>query len=109
MRIWDIPPERLCDRHLLGEHAELHAIWSILIKRKKGYSRHPETLRWRGRLKALYARHERLAKEMQTRGFSHKSLLDRRLARGLSRQDRYVDTITEQKRILRKKKCGCKV
>jgi hypothetical protein len=29
-RIWDADPALLCDRHLLGEHRELHAIWSIL-------------------------------------------------------------------------------
>ena len=26
MRIWDIPLDRLCRNHLLGEHNELHAI-----------------------------------------------------------------------------------
>jgi hypothetical protein len=24
MRIWDLPPERLCRQHLLGEHREGH-------------------------------------------------------------------------------------
>ncbi len=32
MRIWDIPPKLLCRNHLLGEHRELHAIWSILTQ-----------------------------------------------------------------------------
>jgi len=41
MRIWDIPPRKLCRNHLLGEHRELHAIWSILIRSKKGYLKHP--------------------------------------------------------------------
>jgi hypothetical protein len=43
MRIWDISPKRLCRNHLLGEHRELHAVWSVLTKGKKGYARHPET------------------------------------------------------------------
>ena len=60
MRIWDIPVEKLCRNHLLGEHRELHAIWSILINNKKGYAHHPETVRWKGKQKALYLRHEQL-------------------------------------------------
>jgi hypothetical protein len=49
MRIWDIPPDKLCRNHLLGEHNELHAMWNILTQGKKGYSNHPETKRWVGR------------------------------------------------------------
>lgn len=109
MRIWDIAPERLCNRHLLGEHAELHAVWSILINNKKGYSRHPETLRWKGKLKALYKRHEALAREMRKRRYKHSSPLDRRLARGKAIQDEYVDSVETQIHLLRKKRCGCRV
>jgi hypothetical protein len=47
MRIWDIPPRALCRQHLLGEHRELHAVWAVLTQGKSGYSRHPETLRWK--------------------------------------------------------------
>ena len=36
MRIWDIAAHKLCRNHLLGEHRELHAIWSILTTGKKG-------------------------------------------------------------------------
>jgi len=36
MRIWDIPPKRLCRSHLLGEHRELHAIWSRARERQEG-------------------------------------------------------------------------
>ncbi len=43
MRIWDIPASKLCTKHLLGEHRELHTIWNILTQNKSGYSRHPET------------------------------------------------------------------
>lgn len=64
MRIWDIPNEKLCKKHLLGEHRELHALWSILINNKKGYTNHPETLRWTGKLISLYFRHEQQIKEM---------------------------------------------
>jgi len=108
MRIWDIGPERLCRNHLLGEHRELHAIWSILTKDKKGYSRHPETLRWKGRLKALYLRHERLTAEFKKRGYQHYSRLNKIQAVGLARQDQYLDPIKTQLRRLINKKCGCK-
>lgn len=73
MRIWDISPKKLCRPHLLGEHRELHAIWSVIVNGKKGYSRHPETLRWKGKLKALFGRHEALVVEMSNRGFQHRS------------------------------------
>ncbi|MCI0503435.1 pyrimidine dimer DNA glycosylase/endonuclease V [Candidatus Micrarchaeota archaeon] len=107
MRVWDIAPKRLCRSHLLGEHREVHAIWSILTKGKKGYSRHPETLRWKGRLKALHLRHEALVAEFQKRGYSHYSPLDKRLAWGEAVQSVYIDRPNEQLMILKRKKCGC--
>ncbi|MFC1479921.1 pyrimidine dimer DNA glycosylase/endonuclease V [Candidatus Omnitrophota bacterium] len=109
MRIWDIPTSKLCRNHLLGEHRELHAIWNILTKGKKGYSHHPETLRWAGKLKALYLRHEEEVKEMEKRGYNHKSPLTQKKATGKNRQDTYVDSIRAQKSILKKKGCGCRV
>ena len=109
MRIWDISTEKLCNQHLLGEHRELHAIWSILINDKKGYSKHPETLRWKGKLKALYLRHEQQVEEMKKRGFNHKSPLDIKYATGNVTQNEYVNSLEEQSRILRKKSCGCVV
>ena len=109
MRIWDIPPKKLCRNHLLGEHRELHAIWSILTKSKKGYSRHPETLRWKNKLRPLYLRHEKLVREMQKRGYNHKSRLSAKLATGRRRQSEYVDSIQSQINILKRKRCGCKV
>jgi hypothetical protein len=109
MRIWDISPKRLCRNHLLGEHRELHAIWSVLTKGKKGYARHPETLRWKGKLKALYGRHEALVSEMTARGFRHHSPLSKTQAEGGARQEVFVDTPREQVRILRSKRCQCDV
>ena len=32
MRVWDVSPKELCRAHLLGEHRELHAIWTILTQ-----------------------------------------------------------------------------
>jgi hypothetical protein len=106
--VWDISPARLCRSHLLGEHRELHAIWSVLTKGRKGYSRHPETLRWKGRLRALYLRHARLVAEFRKRGYTHLSPLDASLARGRAVQDAYVDHPREQLLILKRKGCGCR-
>ncbi len=107
MRIWDIEPERLCRAHLLGEHRELHGLWNILTLGRSGYATHPETKRWRGRLAALYARHEQLVAEMSRRGYEHRSPLDEDLATGSDRQEEYVDLPDIQRRILAGKPCPC--
>jgi len=107
MRVWDIEPKYLCRNHLLGEHRELHAIWSVLVKNKKGYRQHPETKRWQGKLKALYLRHEKLVKELVRRGYQHHSFLDKRLARGRAKQDYLLDSLSKQKKLLRNKNCPC--
>ncbi|MDH5301360.1 MAG: DUF1722 domain-containing protein [Gammaproteobacteria bacterium] len=73
MRIWDIHPGYLNRQSLLGEHRELHGLVSILVNGKKGYSQHPETLRWVGYGWALKLRHRALVCEMQLRGYEDKS------------------------------------
>jgi len=112
MRIWDLSVEKLCNKHLLGEHRELHAIHSILTNKKKGYSNHPETLRWKHKLSALRKRHSEQVKEMQRRGWNHNSNLPS--VRSLSdhdqdKQNNFVNTLEEQIRILKEKGCSCKV
>jgi hypothetical protein len=107
VRVWDLPPRKLCRNHLLGEHRELHAIWSIITKKKKGYRSHPETIRWKGKLAALYLRHEKLVNEMKIRGYSHKSPLDKKLAKGKTIQSEFINAPKEQLVILKKKNCLC--
>ena len=109
MRIWDLPPALLCRQHLLGEHNELHGLWTILTEGRSGYAQHPETLRWRGKLAALYNRHDLLVMEMTRRGYNHRSPLDPAEATGSAIQDEYVDPPDEQVRILREKGCDCGV
>lgn len=109
MRIWDVPPSVLCRKHLLGEHRELHALWTILTENKKGYTHHPETLRWKGKLKALFLRHEAQVEEMHDRGYNHKSNLNKHLATGSAKQTEWVNSISEQKELLKNKQCDCKV
>lgn len=109
MRIWDIEPKNLCRKHLLAEHRELHGLWNILTihKGKGGYSRHPETLRWVGKKKALYNRHQDLVKEMTSRGYKHNSFLNKELADDLGKQDILLNSQKDQKEILKNKDCDC--
>ena len=110
MRIWDLPPENLCRNHLLGEHSELHGIWTILTQRRQGgYANHPEVQRWKGKLRALFLRHEEIVEEMARRGYRHHSPLDSDLATGADRQDTFVDSYADQVRILRQKGCDCRL
>jgi hypothetical protein len=107
MRIWDVPPDELCRIHLLGEHRELHAVWTILTQNKTGYRNHPETKRWEGKLAALYLRHDLLVVEMNRRGYVHRSDLDAALATGSNTQTQFVDTINRQRQLLKAKPCTC--
>lgn len=109
MRVWDVHPKYLCRKHLLAEHRELHGLWNILTvhKGKGGYSHHPETLRWVGKQKALYVRHEALVKEFTRRGYQHHTPLNKRFATGSGIQRAHINTLSEQMEILKKKPCDC--
>lgn len=94
---------------MLAEHRELHGLWNILTKHggQGGYSHHPETLRWVGKTRALYERHEKLVSEFTRRGYSHRSPLDENLASGSGNQRVYINTLEEQRSILKNKPCEC--
>ena len=102
MRIWDINPGYLNRQSLLGEHRELHGIVSIHTNHKKGYARHPETLRWKACSGALRLRHQLLAAEMSLRGFREKSPVELS-AEGDFWPQHYIDEPFEQLQILRSK------
>ena len=99
MRIWDINPGYLNRQSLLGEHRELHGIVSIIVNKKKGYSNHPETLRWVGYGWALRQRHKLLAAEMSLRGFTDRSPVFTRAKKGLW-PDTYINEPLRQFQIL---------
>ncbi len=101
MRIWDISPGYLSRSSLLGEHRELHGLMSIHINKKKGYSRHPETMRWKSDLPALAMRHELLVAEMQFRGYQHHSPIP--IEAGIEKWPDYLDDPAAQIEILREK------
>jgi len=102
MRIWDISPGYLNRQSLLGEHRELHGIVSIIRDNKKGYSKHPETLRWLGYGWALKQRHKLLATEMNLRGYVDRSPV---LLRSKPEvwPENYIDSPANQIMLLRKK------
>jgi uncharacterized protein YbgA (DUF1722 family) len=99
MRIWDISPGYLNRQSLLGEHRELHGIVSIIVNGKKGYSRHPETIRWVDFGCALKQRHRQLEAEMLLRGFNEKSPVTTRSDKGIW-PDIYIDEPGRQFQLL---------
>lgn len=102
MRIWDISPGYLNRQSLLGEHCELHALSSIIQNCRKGYSRHPETLRWKGYGWALSRRHRLLTEEMALRSYNHRSPVSYPENRGKWPAD-YLDRPCRQFEILKSK------
>lgn len=105
MRVWDLSPGYLNRESLLGEHRELHGIHSILINGRRGYSRHPETVRWRGALDGLACRHSQLAAEMRLRGYQDRTPVAWTPARS-SWPDVFVTEPADQVTLLRRKYVG---
>ncbi len=73
MRVWDIHPGYLSGKNLLGQHAEIHALFSVIDGGRKGYAAHPETLRWKGNRPGLTRAHDLTVLEMKLRGYNHAS------------------------------------
>jgi len=102
MRIWDIHPGYLNRQSLLGEHRELHGLVSVIVHHKKGYSRHPETLRWVGYGWALKMRHRQLVCEMNLRGYTDHSPVLTRSNQG-EWPETYIDPPVRQFELLTQK------
>lgn len=73
MRVWMLPPETMCHKHLLGEHVELHMLLGSLWRGKSidGFLA--------GKLvgpRHMFRRHEELVLEMERHGYRHTSPLD---------------------------------
>ena len=64
MRVWDLPVNVLCDKHLLGQHNEIHIMWNAITQNKKGWINHPETIRWKDNLVSLCLKHAETKLEM---------------------------------------------
>lgn len=71
MRMWMLPPEMLCDKHLLGEHGEIHKFRHTFVKHYKIDGRMSPIVQIEPARMAT--RHDELAEEMTRRGMNHKS------------------------------------
>ena len=58
----------------MAEHRETLCIYSVITNNKKGYSKHPETIRYRHNLSALVYRHRQITKEARKRHYNFKEL-----------------------------------
>ena len=73
MRMWMINPKQMCNKHLLGEHGELHKFLHNWVKKHKidgriaGNAIEPISYK---------TRHDELAEEMINRGMNHKSPIE---------------------------------
>jgi len=105
VRVWDVSPGYLNRQSLLGEHRELHGLHNIVSLGRKGYARHPETLRWVRALSGLAWRHAHLAAEMRLRGYQDRTPLvpprGRTIWPGL-----FIDPPADQFHLLRGKYAG---
>jgi len=72
MRMWLVDPSKMCRKHLLGEHVELHMLVGSLTKGKniQGFIKDGLV-----ELHSIKSRHAILVDEMTRRGYNHKSEL----------------------------------
>jgi hypothetical protein len=70
MRMWNVSPELMCRKHLLGEHAEMHMFLGVLSlgKRLDGYISSGLV-----EIHNIKRRHDELAQEMVRREYCHNS------------------------------------
>lgn len=73
MRMWMIDPKLLCNRHLLGEHGEIHKHMPSFRKGHNVSGRFKPIVQIQ--LNAIEMRHDELASEMLSRGMKHQSPL----------------------------------
>ncbi len=68
-----VDPTKMCQKHLCGEHVEIHMLLSNLRKNKSidGYLKNGLL-----ELSSMLNRHNALAKEMINRGYNHHSPLE---------------------------------
>lgn len=101
MRMWMVDPRIMCRKHLLGEHVEHHMFAGTLAKgiSVSGYVRDNlmEPL-------SLLTRHALLAREMEARGYNHKSPLTYVKIEHLSPEEAFtaVDSSSALRELLRR-------
>jgi hypothetical protein len=72
MRMWNVPSGELCNKHLLGEHVEMHMFIGSLRLGKSVQGFIDDGL---VEIHNIYHRHAELVLEMELRGMKHKSPL----------------------------------
>jgi Pyrimidine dimer DNA glycosylase len=72
MRMWGTPVEKMCRKHLLGEHVEMHMFAGTI---NKGISISGYIDKGLVNSALIQMRHDELAKEMINRGYYHRSPL----------------------------------
>jgi len=73
MRMWGVNPRWLCDKHLVGEHGEMHKFLPTFRKKTRVNKRFTPVVQIQ--FKNYLERHDSLAEEMLCRGMNHKSPL----------------------------------
>ena len=73
MRMWLVPPQLMCDQHLLGEHLEMHMFIGTIRKNISVDGYIAKKLLDPGK---IVQRHQELVDEMSARGMNHKSPLE---------------------------------
>jgi hypothetical protein len=100
MRMWNIDPELMCRKHLLGEHVEMHMFLSAFLRNKKldGYINTGLV-----EIHNIKKRHDCLAEEMIRRGYKHNSPIREEIS---VRKAGFVDNQRSYKELqLRCKEC----
>jgi len=72
MRMLNIDVEKMCVKHLCGEHLEMHMFVGCILKKK---DLHGYISRGLVDISLLKKRHDEIAEEMWIRGYNHKSPL----------------------------------
>jgi hypothetical protein len=84
--MWMVDPAKMCPKHLMGEHVELHMLIGTLQKDKSvnGFLK-------KGLIEpaSIYKRHDVLAKEMVLREFAHESPLPKISLQSIRMKIRY--------------------
>lgn len=73
MRMWGVDPEKMCTKHLLGEHVEMHMFVGTI---NKGVSIQGYVDKGLVDTTKIKERHDALVVEMTRRGMNHKSPLE---------------------------------
>ena len=71
MRMWMIDPKLLCNKHLLGEHGEIHKHKHNFVKGHRVSGRLSPVVQIEP--SSMKVRHDQLAEEMKRRNMNHKS------------------------------------